>query len=379
MHVLQRHRPRGRGRREPQPGRPVGQRQIDAADGAGRPRTADLGPRSRSNGTDITALGEDALARLRGAAIGIVFQSFHLIPSMTALENVAVPLELAGRRDAFERAEAELDAVGLGDRLEHYPAELSGGEQQRVAIARALSPNPPILLADEPTGNLDAGNGAMIADLLFEANARARHDAGARHPRRRAASVGRVVRLSRADRRRSASGRRLLEETPRPSTARSPAQWSAPTATARSPSASPSASSAAGSRGFGIFLACIVLGVATIAGVGSVARGMTQGLADRGPGHPRRRHRGDRCSSARRRAAERAWLEARGTVSRGGDAPGDRAERRRRRQQALVELKAVDGRYPAGRRGRDRGRRRRRSAAAGHRRPAGRAGRGGTC
>jgi putative ABC transport system ATP-binding protein len=122
-------------------------------------------------GEDLTRLDEDALARLRGRAIGIVFQSFHLIPNMTALENVAVPLELAGTADAFERAEAELDAIGLADRLAHYPAELSGGEQQRVAIARALVPGPTILLADEPTGNLDATNGALIADLLFESQA----------------------------------------------------------------------------------------------------------------------------------------------------------------------------------------------------------------
>ncbi len=123
-------------------------------------------------GTDITHLGEDDLARIRGRSIGIVFQSFHLIPNMTALENVAVPLELAGVRDAFERAEAELGEIGLGDRVGHYPAELSGGEQQRVAIARALVPRPALLLADEPTGNLDGANGAMIADLLFEAGAR---------------------------------------------------------------------------------------------------------------------------------------------------------------------------------------------------------------
>lgn len=119
--------------------------------------------------TDTTRLGEDELARLRGRSIGIVFQSFHLIPNMTARENVAVPLELAGAHDAFERADKELQDIGLGDRLEHYPAELSGGEQQRVAIARALAPGPAILLADEPTGNLDGANGAMIADLLFEA------------------------------------------------------------------------------------------------------------------------------------------------------------------------------------------------------------------
>ena len=120
-------------------------------------------------GEDLTVLGEDALARLRGRAIGIVFQSFHLIPNMTALENVAVPLELAGAADAFARAEAELREIGLGDRLGHYPAELSGGEQQRVAIARALVPRPRLLLADEPTGNLDAATGGLIADLLFAA------------------------------------------------------------------------------------------------------------------------------------------------------------------------------------------------------------------
>jgi putative ABC transport system ATP-binding protein len=121
---------------------------------------------------DLTRKDEDALARLRGRQIGIVFQSFHLIANMTALENVAVPLELSGAADAFARAERELAAVGLGDRLRHYPVELSGGEQQRVAIARALAPRPLILLADEPTGNLDAANGALIADLLFEAQIR---------------------------------------------------------------------------------------------------------------------------------------------------------------------------------------------------------------
>jgi putative ABC transport system ATP-binding protein len=112
-------------------------------------------------------MSEDQAAAFRGANIGIVFQSFHLIPNMTALENVAVPLELAGRRDAFEVAERELKAVGLGERLTHYPSELSGGEQQRVAIARALAPSPKILIADEPTGNLDTTTGRQIADLLF--------------------------------------------------------------------------------------------------------------------------------------------------------------------------------------------------------------------
>nr|WP_152849636.1 ABC transporter ATP-binding protein [Brucella intermedia] len=118
-------------------------------------------------GETISRMSEDQAAAFRGANIGIVFQSFHLIPNMTALENVAVPLELAGRRDAFEVAERELRAVGLGERLTHYPSELSGGEQQRVAIARALAPSPRILIADEPTGNLDTTTGRQIADLLF--------------------------------------------------------------------------------------------------------------------------------------------------------------------------------------------------------------------
>ncbi len=120
-----------------------------------------------AEGTDLSALGEDALARFRGRRIGIVFQSFHLIPTMTALENVAVPLELAGHRDPFGRARAELDAVGLAARATHYPAQLSGGEQQRVALARAIAPEPAILVADEPTGNLDEATGAGIVDLMF--------------------------------------------------------------------------------------------------------------------------------------------------------------------------------------------------------------------
>jgi putative ABC transport system ATP-binding protein len=124
-------------------------------------------------GTDLTRLGEDALARFRRAHVGIVFQSFHLIPTMTALENVAVPLELQGAKDAFARAKAELEAVGLGPRLEHYPSQLSGGEQQRVALARAMAPRPQVLFADEPTGNLDGQNGAAVADLLFALQARA--------------------------------------------------------------------------------------------------------------------------------------------------------------------------------------------------------------
>jgi putative ABC transport system ATP-binding protein len=122
-------------------------------------------------GEELGRLDEDELARFRGRRVGIVFQSFHLIPTMTALENVAVPLELAGDPDAFDRAAGELGAVGLADRLGHYPAQLSGGEQQRVALARALAPNPAILVADEPTGNLDEATGQQVVDLLFAGHA----------------------------------------------------------------------------------------------------------------------------------------------------------------------------------------------------------------
>jgi putative ABC transport system ATP-binding protein len=117
-------------------------------------------------GVDITALNEDALAKLRGEKIGFVFQFFHLIPSLTAHENVAVPMEIAGASGARERATALLQEVGLAERAHHYPSQLSGGEQQRVALARALANDPPIVLADEPTGNLDTTNGAHIMDLL---------------------------------------------------------------------------------------------------------------------------------------------------------------------------------------------------------------------
>ncbi len=124
------------------------------------------------DGVKLGAMNEDALARFRGQRIGIVFQSFHLIPTMTALENVAAPLELAGACDATARATAELEQVGLGDRLSHYPAQLSGGEQQRVALARALCPRPSLLIADEPTGNLDETTGNTIVDLIFDLPAR---------------------------------------------------------------------------------------------------------------------------------------------------------------------------------------------------------------
>lgn len=149
-----------------------------------------------SLGKDLTAMNEDALARFRRDNMGVVFQSFHLIPTMTALENVATPLELAGHKDAFERAAAELEAVGLGHRGDHYPAQMSGGEQQRVALARASAPRPKILLADEPTGNLDGANGAAIMDLLF--GLRDRHGATlvlVTHSNELANRCDRVVRL----------------------------------------------------------------------------------------------------------------------------------------------------------------------------------------
>ncbi len=147
-------------------------------------------------GKSLDRLDEDALARFRGRHVGIVFQSFHLIPTMTALENVAVPLELAGVTEAQKRAREELAGVGLGDRLDHYPAQLSGGEQQRVALARALAPDPDILVADEPTGNLDEDTGKQIIELLFAGHRRrgttlvlVTHDAAL------AARCGRVVRI----------------------------------------------------------------------------------------------------------------------------------------------------------------------------------------
>ncbi|NDW45113.1 ABC transporter ATP-binding protein [Ruegeria sp. PrR005] len=125
------------------------------------------GGRVRALGKDLNDTDEDELARFRRGSMGIVFQNFHLIPTMTALENIATPLELAGRSDAFSRAEAELEAVGLKHRAGHYPAQLSGGEQQRVALARAAAPRPAILLADEPTGNLDETNSTAIIEMLF--------------------------------------------------------------------------------------------------------------------------------------------------------------------------------------------------------------------
>ncbi|MEM6888481.1 MAG: ATP-binding cassette domain-containing protein [Pseudomonadota bacterium] len=147
-------------------------------------------------GNDLTKMSEDSLARFRRAHMGVVFQSFHLIQTMTALENVATPLELAGDRDAFQKAQEELAAVGLAHRADHFPAQLSGGEQQRIALARAAAPRPDILLADEPTGNLDGANGAAIIDLLF--GLRDRHGATlilVTHAQRLAARCDRVIRL----------------------------------------------------------------------------------------------------------------------------------------------------------------------------------------
>ena len=150
----------------------------------------------RIGGDDFGQMDEDALARARRGRIGIILQAFHLLPTMTALENVAVPLELAGQDEAFDRAREELAKVGLAARASHYPAQLSGGEQQRVAIARALAPSPTLIFADEPTGNLDAATGAQIMDLLLSRQAETgatlfviTHDAGL------AARCGRVIEM----------------------------------------------------------------------------------------------------------------------------------------------------------------------------------------
>lgn len=151
----------------------------------------------RVAGRQFMALGEDELALIRGTNIGIVFQSFHLVPTMTALENVALPLEFAGKADAFDVARSMLDEVGLSHRTDHFPAQLSGGEQQRVALARALGPRPQILLADEPTGNLDGKTGGHVVDLLFNLQRRSQatlilvtHDVSL------AERCGRVVRMA---------------------------------------------------------------------------------------------------------------------------------------------------------------------------------------
>lgn len=148
-------------------------------------------------GENFSRLSEDALALVRGRQIGIVFQSFHLVPTMTAWENVALPLQFAGAGDAFERARAHLTEVGLAHRLDHFPAQLSGGEQQRVALARALSPDPQILLADEPTGNLDTKNGRQVTELLFDLQKRRKATLIlVTHDERLAAECQRVIRMA---------------------------------------------------------------------------------------------------------------------------------------------------------------------------------------
>ncbi len=168
------------------------------------------------NDRDISAMGEDELAVFRGRDVGIVFQSFHLVPTMTALENVALPLELAGEPDAFVTARALLSDVGLSARVDHFPAELSGGEQQRVAIARALSRTPPLILADEPTGNLDGKTGKQVVDILF--GLRERINATlvlVTHDERLAAMADRVIRM--------ADGHVVSDETKTQSDAKRPA------------------------------------------------------------------------------------------------------------------------------------------------------------
>jgi len=166
-------------------------------------------------GTILNGLSEDSLARFRRGNIGIVFQSFHLIPTMTALENVAVPLELQGASGAFARAEAELAAVGLADLLGHYPGQLSGGEQQRVALARAMAPRPRVLFADEPTGNLDTSTGADVADLLFSLHARSQTTLFlVTHEETLARRCNRIVRLK--------DGRIEADERQNPAIARHP-------------------------------------------------------------------------------------------------------------------------------------------------------------
>ena len=342
-------------------------------------------------GENLATLDEDDLARFRGNHVGIVFQAFHLIPTMTAIENVAVPRELAGAADAFDRAREELAAVGLDHRLGHYPGELSGGEQQRVAIARALVNRPDILLADEPTGNLDAATGDQVMRHLF---ARCR-DQGTTlllitHEARLAALCGRTIRMADGrieaarpagsegqegaessggrgrdrDRRRARiRGRRDAvppsrpigragrahrlrpSPCPRPPPGRLPVAPMAPVALRFA--ARELRQGVRGLRGFGVFLGCLALGVAAIAGVQSTASSIVTGL--RADGREvlggdlalraiYRELDAEERADVDRMAAEVSHFAEMRTMAR---RPGREAE-----ASVLVELKAVDGRYP---------------------------------
>ena len=286
------------------------------------------------DGVKLGAMNEDALARFRGQRIGIVFQSFHLIPTMTALENVAAPLELAGANDATARATAELEQVGLGDRLSHYPAQLSGGEQQRVALARALCPRPSLLIADEPTGNLDETTGQRNCrpDLRFAGAPRS--DAGACDPRRRPRRPLRSRDSHAFGQSRGNSGRRLRMNAPA----------TFPQPRARTPIARFAIRDLRGGLGgLRIFLLCIALGVAAIVGVESLARALDDGLGREG----RVILGGDASFSLIHRrlsTAEQQFLERYGSLS--TVATMRAMARAESDDAALVELKAVEPSWP---------------------------------
>ena len=293
----------------------------------------------RVAGHDFTGLGEDQLALLRGANIGIVFQSFHLVPTMTALENVALPLEFAGKPDAFEVARALLAEVGLAHRADHFPAQLSGGEQQRVALARALSPRPQILLADEPTGNLDGKTGEQVIDLLFGLQ------------RRRAPAT---LILITHDLNLAVAAAAWCAW---PTAASSSAGWRPWTVALSRSRPAPSfyrhlplslalalREQRNGLKGFYVFIACVALGVAVITGVGALADALRSSFERQGEALLG----GDVTLSRPHKpveGAERAWLLAQGRFS---EAATSRAMARRLdgSEQALVELKGVDAAYP---------------------------------
>ena len=281
-------------------------------------------------GRNLSTLNEDALARFRGRHIGIVFQSFHLIPTMTALENVAVPLELAGATDAHARAREELAAVGLSERLDHYPAELSGGEQQRVAVARALAPDPAIVVADEPTGNLDEDTGKQIIESALCGSCEAKDHAGACHPRRHARGALRARRAAALRPCRWCEHLMSVTESIAPTSRWLPLRFAL-------------RELRSGLNGFYVFILCIALGSMAIAGVGSLAASLTDGLAREG----RVILGGDLAFTLIQREIapnERAFLQERGQVS---SAATMRAMARTPNGQAtLVEMKAVDAAYP---------------------------------